>query len=127
VQYAAALFQDGAYAMPPNAVSGVTSRRAKAGDVITLYGVGFGPVTPAVAAGQIAPAQLTSMNGTLQFSIGGVQLTASQVQYAGLVAGQVGLYQFNLVVPSVAPGDSVPVTFTLNGTAGAQTLYIAVQ
>src|ERR1051326_1724398 len=98
VQYAAALFQDGAYAMPPNAVTGVSARRAKAGDVITLYGVGFGPVTPAVPAGQIAPAQLTSINGTLQFSIGGVQLSSSQVQYAGLVAGQVGLYQFNLVV-----------------------------
>jgi uncharacterized protein (TIGR03437 family) len=39
----------------------------------------------------------------------------------------VGLYQFNVVVPSVAAGDAVPVTFTFAGTNATQTLYIAVQ
>jgi uncharacterized protein (TIGR03437 family) len=39
----------------------------------------------------------------------------------------VGLYQINLVVPAVAASDAVPVTFTLGGTSGPQTLFIAVQ
>ena len=47
--------------------------------------------------------------------------------YAGLTPGYVGLYQFNVVVPNVAASDTVPLTFTLGGTAGSQSLVIAVQ
>jgi len=60
----------------------------------------------------------------LQVSIGG---TPATLQYAGLSPGAVGLYQFNVVVPTVLSGNSVPVTFSLGGQAGTQTLYIAVQ
>jgi uncharacterized protein (TIGR03437 family) len=37
-----------------------------------------------------------------------------------------GLYQFNVVVPAVAASDTVPLTFTLNGVGGTQTLSIAI-
>jgi uncharacterized protein (TIGR03437 family) len=50
------------------------------------------------------------------------------LDYAGLAPGSVGEYQFNVVVPANVPtGDAVPVTFTLNGVAGTQTLYTAIQ
>ena len=125
VQYVTAILPDAkTYIMPAGAVAGVSSRPAKAGDTITLYGTGFGPVTPAVPAGQIAPAQATSLNNQLQISIGGAPAT---VTYAGIAAGFVGLYQFNVVVPGVAAGNAVPVTFSLGGQAGTQTLYTAVQ
>jgi len=125
VQYASAIFPDGkTYAMPPGAVAGIPSQRAKAGDTITLYGIGFGQVTPSVNAGQIAAQQVYSLNTPMQVSIGG---KAVQPSYAGLTPAAVGLYQFNVVVPSVTAGDAVPVTFTLGGTSGTQTLYIAVQ
>ncbi|HUK19828.1 MAG TPA: IPT/TIG domain-containing protein, partial [Bryobacteraceae bacterium] len=128
VQYVSALFSDNTtYAMPANAVSGLPSRPAKAGDVITMYGIGFGPVTPAVSSGQIAPASSCSpscLNSQVQISIGG---TPATLQYAGLAPGEVGVYQFNVVVPAVAAGNSVPVTFSLGGQAGTQTLYTAVQ
>ena len=128
VQYVSALFSDNiTYAMPANAVSGIPSRAAKAGDVITMYGIGFGPVTPAVSSGQIAPASSCSpscLNSQVQISIGGTQAT---LQYAGLAPGEVGVYQFNVVVPAVTAGNSVPVTFSLGGQAGTQTLYTAIQ
>src|SRR5205807_1550240 len=42
-QYVGALALDGkTYIGPPGAFTGITSARAKAGDIITLYGVGFG-------------------------------------------------------------------------------------
>ena len=123
IQYLTAILPDNTIVMPANAVSGVPSRPAKAGDTITLYGVGFGPVTPAVAAGQIAPAQ-SSVNGQFQISIGGQSATWT---YAGLTPGLVGLYQFNVVVPNVPAGNAVPVTFSLSGQNGTQTLYTAVQ
>jgi uncharacterized protein (TIGR03437 family) len=120
VQYAVALFTDGTYVLPTGAIAGVSSRPAKAGAALTLYGVGFGPVTPASPAGQIVQ-QLNSLTLPLQMSVGVVPVTPS---YYGLAPGYVGLYQFNLTMPSVASGNAA-LTFTLNGVAGTQTLYLA--
>lgn len=122
-QYAAALFPDNVtLAMPAGAVAGVASRPARAGETLTLYGVGFGAVTPSIPAGQIAGGA-NALAAPLVVSIGGARATVS---YAGLAPGAVGLYQANIVVPSVAAGDAVPLTFTLGGTAGTQSLFIAV-
>jgi uncharacterized protein (TIGR03437 family) len=52
--------------------------------------------------------------------------SSATVSYSGLAPSFVGLYQFNVVVPSVANNDLVPLSFTLNGAAGSQTLFIAV-
>jgi uncharacterized protein (TIGR03437 family) len=49
------------------------------------------------------------------------------VNFSGLIAGYLGLYQFNVVVPNVAASDSVPFTFSLAGNAGTQTLLIAIE
>jgi len=43
-----------------------------------------------------------------------------------LTGGYLGLYQFNVVVPNVAPSDTVPLTFSLDGTSGTQTLLISI-
>jgi uncharacterized protein (TIGR03437 family) len=123
-QYLGAVFANTTtYVFPPGAVAGLTSQRAKAGDTITLYGVGFGSVNGDVSAGQIVQAQNT-LALPLQIFVGGTQAT---VTYDGLAPGFVGLYQFNVVVPAVASSDKVPVTFNLGGTSGTQTVYIAVQ
>jgi uncharacterized protein (TIGR03437 family) len=120
-QYVGALFPDFAtYVLPPGAVSGFTSRRAKPGDTIILLGIGFGGSLP---IGQIASNGNTLPAGSFQVSFGG---TPATVNYAGLAPGYVGLYQFNVVVPGVAASDLTPVTFTLNGVAGTQTLYTAI-
>lgn len=123
-QYVTALFSDGAtYVLPPAAIAGLASRRAQPGDNITFYGVGFGPVTPNISAGQIVQ-QTNSLAPSFHLFFGG---TEASVSYAGLAPNAVGLYQFNVVVPNVPGSDAVLVTFTLAGVAGTQTLYIAVQ
>ncbi|MGB6946258.1 MAG: hypothetical protein WBE37_27925 [Bryobacteraceae bacterium] len=123
-QYVVALFNDGVtYVLPTGAIPGVNSRPAKPGDTITLYGVGFGAVTENIPAGQIAQG-LTTLASNFSISIGGLPAT---VLYAGLAPQYVGLYQFDVVVPQVSSGNSVPVTFTLGGNMGTQTLNIAVQ
>jgi uncharacterized protein (TIGR03437 family) len=38
----------------------------------------------------------------------------------------VGLYQFNVVVPNIAASNTAPVTFSLGGVSGTQTLSLAV-
>jgi uncharacterized protein (TIGR03437 family) len=124
IQYAAALFTDGAtFALPPGSIPGVTSRRAHPGDTVTLYGIGFGAVIPYIPDGQIVD-QNTTLGSIFQVRFGP---TLGTVTYDGLAPGTLGLYQFNVVVPAIQSSDSVPLTFTLAGAAGTQTLSIAVQ
>jgi uncharacterized protein (TIGR03437 family) len=122
-QYVVAQFGDGTYVLPAGAVSGVNSRPAKPGETIVIYGIGFGPVVPNTPAGEIAPAS-TRLSESLQFLFS--QTPAPGIPYAGLAPGYVGLYQFDLVVPQVPDSGLVPLTFTLGGTPGTQTLYTAV-
>jgi uncharacterized protein (TIGR03437 family) len=122
-QYVAALFPDGTtFVLPPGAIPGIRSQRATPGQVITFYGVGFGLVSPNIPAGQVV-SQSNSLMGKFAVSFGGVPAT---VTFSGLTGGYLGLYQFNVTVPNVAASDAVPLTFTVDGVAGAQTLFIAV-
>ena len=74
-------------------------------------------------AGQIVTVA-NQLTGNFQIFFNG---TPATVKFAGLVAGYLGLYQFNVVVPNVAASNTVPVTFSLNGTPGTQTLVIPIQ
>ena len=121
-QYAVATFGDGSYVLPTGAISGITSRPAQPGNEIVLYGVGFGPVTPAIPAGQLVQ-QSNTLQSSFQISLGGI---AAQPAYDGLAPNYTGLYQFNITVPEIPAGNAVPFTFTVDGVAGSQTLYIAV-
>jgi len=103
--------------------AGITSRPAHPGEVITFYGNGFGTVTPSPTQGQLVQ-QTNQVTASFEVFFGPTQAT---VDYAGLAPGNVGLYQFNVVVPNIPDSDAVPVTFALDNFAGAPTLYTAVQ
>jgi len=123
-QYVGAVFPGSplTWVLPTGAVSGFTSHPAAPGSTIVLYGVGFGAVTPAVAPGLIDSGTNT-LAAPVTFSIGG---TAATTSYQGLAPGFVGLYQFNVVVPTITANSAATLTFTQGGKAGTQTLYTAV-
>ena len=122
-QYVGALFPDGVtFVLPPGAVAGVPSTRAKPGDTIVFYGVGFGLVSPDIPAGQIVT-QSNQLSADFHISFAG---TPAKVSFSGLTAGYLGLYQFNVTVPNIPASDTVPVTFTLSGTDGTQKLIIPI-
>ncbi|MBS1873139.1 MAG: hypothetical protein JSU00_07980 [Acidobacteria bacterium] len=98
----------------------------KPGDTIVLYGIGFGPTNPLVPAGQITPAPASGQNtitSALGIVIGGSSPTMS---YQGLPPGFVGLYQFNLTVPSIPDGDQ-PLTVAVGGNPNGQSLKLTVK
>ena len=113
-QYAGAFFQDGSLLKP--------GHLPRPGEYITLYGVGFGPLAPFDGSGQLAR-RLNSLTLPLKVFIGDVPAT---VTYAGSAPGFVGLYQINVMVPSVPAGDALPLRIELNGKPGDQTLYVGV-
>jgi uncharacterized protein (TIGR03437 family) len=81
----------------------------------------MGSITASLPPGQIVE-QSNTLTDPFAISIGGVPATFT---YDGLAPAFI-LYQFNVVVPQVPASDKVPVTFTLGGTSGTQTLYLAI-
>ena len=119
------VFADGTYVLPSGAIAGVNSRPAKPGDEIVLYGIGFGPVTPSIPAGQLVQQANTLESLPFDMSIGGTPV-ANPPPYWGLAPGYTGLYQFNIMVPPNPGSGAVPLKFTVGGVAGTQKLYLAV-
>lgn len=77
------------------------SSPATPGEVIILYGNGFGPTTPPVTGG--SPDQSGILPQMPTITLGGIP---AAVQFAGLISP--GLYQFNVTVPtSTQDGDNL--------------------
>jgi uncharacterized protein (TIGR03437 family) len=89
---------------------------ANVGDEVVIYFTGGGPVTPAatLVTGSGAPAGFSPVMGTASVTVGGI--SSPTVQYIGLTAGGIGLYQANFTVPQIAKG-TYPVVITINGQA----------
>jgi uncharacterized protein (TIGR03437 family) len=118
-KYAAAVRADGTYIAPPNLISGVVTVPASPGDIILLFGTGFGPTTPPTPIGQLINAAPLANQVTVQ--IGGV---AANTQFAGIITP--GLYQFNVVVPNVPNGDN-SVSIQIDGTSTQPSVFLSIQ
>ncbi|MGA2135865.1 MAG: IPT/TIG domain-containing protein [Bryobacteraceae bacterium] len=88
---------------------GYATVAAQPGDVVELFGVGFGPTTPTVAAGQ-AYSGAAPIDNTLTLFINNVSVPAS---FVGLSSA--GLYQINLTVPSGLGQGEVPIQANVEG------------
>jgi len=98
------------------------ARPAKPGEIVSLFGTGFGPTTPTTGSGVLLNGAAALANpAQLQVRIGGQSAT---VQFAGLTGP--GLYQVNVTVPAVADGDQ-PVTAAIGGASTPAGRVLAVQ
>jgi len=86
-----------------------------------MYGVGFGPTNPSVAAGQVYSGAAATVNN-VTITIGGVPQT---VQFAGITAA--GQYQFNVLVPQNTPTGDQLIVATVNGQQTQTGIYASVQ
>jgi uncharacterized protein (TIGR03437 family) len=121
-QWVVAQHLDQTFVGKANLISGLSFSPAKRGELITIYGIGFGPVIPATLAGVVASTQ-NSLQSKPNIRFG---QTPATLQYYGLVPGYVGLYQFNVVVPStVSPGD-MQLSVDAGGVTLAPSLFITV-
>jgi uncharacterized protein (TIGR03437 family) len=99
----------------PNVVAG--ARPAKPGDIVTLYGTGFGATSPALQAGQIGSGQ-ARLTDSVTISIGGVTLGPEDILYAGLSPQSIsGLFQFNVRIPAAVKDGDAAVTITTKGVS----------
>jgi uncharacterized protein (TIGR03437 family) len=119
-KYIAARHPDGAAVGPAGIFGGDPSRPAAPGQIISLYGTGFGATNPALPPAQVVtvPAVLAEPV-TVRFGS-----APAEVQWAGISGA--GLYQFNVVVPDVPNGD-VEVVAEIGGVRTGPGDFIFVQ
>lgn len=102
---------------------------ANPGDIVSLFGTGFGDTNPFVPSGQLATGMATLVNqDPVTVTIGTTTLAPSDVLYAGLSPGSIsGLYQFNVRIPAGTPSGNVPVSITIGGVSTQSGVTIPVQ
>ncbi len=106
---------------PTGTSLGYATVAAKAGDTIELFGVGFGPTSPAVPAGQVfSGAAPTTYPVTLFINNAVVVPT-----FAGLSSA--GLYQINLTVPTGLGAGDVSLQAMVGGARTPTGVVISVQ
>lgn len=108
--YGAILNTDGSIPMPAGSLPGVSTHPAQVGDTLTMYAIGLGPTSPAVASGQPSPAAepLARVKDTPVVNIGGgIGGTLVTPFFAGLSPNFAGLYQVNVTIPDNVPHGTV--------------------
>ncbi len=117
--YVVATHLNGSVIGPTTLYPGATTPAAP-GELIVLYGNGFGPTTPAIVNGSV------SQSGTLPVlpvvTIGGIN---APVQFAGVVSP--GLFQFNVTVPANSQAGDRALVATYNGFSSQANVLITVK
>ena len=123
---AAALHTDATLVAPADSVAGKPSRSALPGDVVVLFGTGFGPVTPPYATGELAaePRPLASTN--VRAMIGDLEVPSADLLYVGAVPHAVGLNQVTLRIPETVPEGEHAFTLMVDSVSSASGPMLSV-
>jgi uncharacterized protein (TIGR03437 family) len=119
-KYPAAVHTNGAYVGPVGLIAGANFAPAKPGEIILLFGTGFGPTTPALPAGQLVNAAEPLVD-KVTVTIGGKD---AKVAFAGVIGS--GLVQLNVTVPSDLPDGDAEIVVTVNGVTTQAGQFITV-
>jgi mannan endo-1,4-beta-mannosidase len=108
--YVVATYTDYSLAVP-NGTFDVPTVAAKPGDVVVLWGTGFGTTSPAAPIGQEVPPATFPVPG-VTVTVGN---TAAMVYGTALAPGLAGVYQVAIQVPSGLTNGTYPLVATVNG------------
>jgi uncharacterized protein (TIGR03437 family) len=123
--YAVATRQDYSLAVKSGTFPGATTTPAKPGDVIILWGTGFGPTSPAAPVGAEVPSTTTyNTANTVSVTVGGKTAT---VYGAALAPGYAGLFQVAIQIPASLSNGDYPVIATVSGAQSPSATLITVQ
>lgn len=129
--YIYAALPDGTLVGPTGLAQGANFRPARAGDTITMYGVGFGAARAAGASSDIPAGTIVTQQNSLVNSVtirvGSVQIPAANILYQGLAPNLIGLYQFNVTLPANLTSGDQAITLETNGQNTGQTMVLTVQ
>ncbi|HLK48521.1 MAG TPA: choice-of-anchor V domain-containing protein [Bryobacteraceae bacterium] len=94
--------------------TGTTTVAAKPGEIITLWGTGFGPVTPAVPAGQLPGSSAGSPTANkVTVTLNNAQITVIGAALSPYPAD----YQVAIQIPASLANGDYPLVATVNGVS----------
>jgi uncharacterized protein (TIGR03437 family) len=92
------------------------SRPATPGDIIVLYGTGWGETTAGLGPGELATSAAELLeSANVMVTLGGVPLPPECILYVGVTPQTAGLYQLAIKVPANAPAGNNEVVLTAYG------------
>jgi uncharacterized protein (TIGR03437 family) len=118
--YVAAFHSDGSYIGPPSLFQDLPTTPAKPGEAVILFGTGFGPTNPGVAAGEVFQGA-APLSNFVNIRVGALPADEG---FSGLSGA--GLNQFNVTIPNVADGDH-DVVATVGGSRTQSLARIRVE
>ncbi len=101
------------------------STPARPGEIVLLFGTGFGSTAPAVFAGEL-PDFAARVVLPVRAWLGDVELPAYLLRYVGLAPGFAGLYQINLELPADVPTGNPQLRIEIDGISSQPGVRIAV-
>jgi uncharacterized protein (TIGR03437 family) len=113
------------YVGAPGLVAGSIFTPAQRGDLLTLFGTGFGATNPSFGPG-VLPGGAAQVTAQVNITFGGVKLAASDILYVG-VTQNAGLYQVNIKVPNQVPDGNQSLGITIGGVQSPAGAFITVQ
>jgi len=123
--YTVATHQDYSLAVKNGTLSGLMTVPAAPGDVIILWGTGFGPTNPAAPSGMEVPGGTTYNTASkVTVTVGNAPAT---VYGAALAPGFAALYQVAIQIPTTLADGDYPIVATVSGTQSPASTLITVQ
>ena len=116
--------QNYSYAVKAGTFPGATTVAAKPGDILILWGTGFGPTNPAPPAGIPVPADKAYATATAPTVT--ISNNPVKVYGAALASGSVGLYQVAIQVPSTLADGDWPIQATIGGVSSPTGVLLTV-
>jgi uncharacterized protein (TIGR03437 family) len=116
----------GAYLVSPSFFPGASVTPAKPGQMITVFGTGFGDTTPSVTPGTFF-AGAAELKGAVRVLLNGEVLPAANILYTGITPASPGLYQLNIKLPEAAPDGDLPLVLEVGGVQSSAGGFIAVK
>ncbi|MFT5431564.1 MAG: hypothetical protein ACI9OJ_002261, partial [Myxococcota bacterium] len=116
----AARFNDGNAPVAPTGLfpddSFGPSRPAQPGEIIILYGSGWGSTEPSFATGELATgAARVGPNANVMVTFGGIPVAPEDIFYVGVTPFTAGLFQLAIRVPAGAQAGNNEVVLTVFG------------
>jgi uncharacterized protein (TIGR03437 family) len=103
--------------------SGITTVAAKPGEVITLWGTGFGPTNPIVPAGQEPAGQAPQTQATVSVTLRGIAVPV----LGSVLSSYAATYQIAIQIPASITDGDYPILASVNGVQSPGNVMLAVR
>ncbi len=100
---------------PKNMLPGIEASPAAPGETVSMFGTGFGPVTPTLTTGEIAREERSLASANFSVSIGDTTVPAADVLYIGAAPGFLGLSRLDVKLPDDIASGIHPVSVEIDG------------